>query len=222
MPHLVDTLSRLKSHGIDFNFALDIGAHHGEWFKRFKTVYSSTDVLSIEANKENIPFLSQVNPNCRELCLGSLEEVRSFFLPNPLLCKDNTGASLYKEGLKFYEGAREVAVNVVTLDGLGLSPDFIKLDVQGAELDVLTGGLKTFTQCKALQIEISVCEYNISSPTPSRLIAFLYQNGFELETVFDVVSFNGRVSHLDALFVGPELSFLRRDLSFINKLIEGG
>jgi len=40
----------------------------------------------------------------------------------------------------------------VTLDSLGLDPDVVKIDVEGAELDVLRGGVETLYRCKPIVV----------------------------------------------------------------------
>ncbi len=56
----------------------------------------------------------------------------------------NTGDSYYQETTKIYEGFQPIRVPTITLDELidkhNLPiPDFIKLDTQGSELDILKG-----------------------------------------------------------------------------------
>ena len=42
-------------------------------------------------------------------------------------------------------------------------PDFIKIDVQGAEIDILRGGLNTIKHAKRMIIELQHTEYNLGA-----------------------------------------------------------
>ncbi|MEM8538383.1 MAG: FkbM family methyltransferase [Pseudomonadota bacterium] len=86
---------------------------------------------------------------------------------------DKTGvAALQNRQLKIT--ARQV--HTVTLDGyarrLGLYPDFIKIDVEGAEHNVLRGARETLAQAKAVMVEVS------TNPHPVQ--AILASAGFAL------------------------------------------
>ena len=39
-------------------------------------------------------------------------------------------------------------------------PDFVKIDVQGSEVDVITGGMNTFKSTSKLIVELQHTEYN--------------------------------------------------------------
>lgn len=66
---------------------------------------------------------------------------------------------------------RQLEVSIRTLDSLGLEPDFIKLDVQGAELAVLRGGTDT--------IERRLPGFLIEAPRKHDEIAYLQKLGYE-------------------------------------------
>lgn len=56
---------------------------------------------------------------------------------------------------------------IQTLDSFGYHPDLIVMDVDGAELDVIKGGLQTFSQCP---ISIIECEDAESRPQIERIM----------------------------------------------------
>ena len=59
-------------------------------------------------------------------------------------------------------------------------PDLIKMDVQGAELDVLKGAATTLSHCKDLILELQKVEYNKGAPLRDEVIAYLDSLGFSL------------------------------------------
>ena len=52
-------------------------------------------------------------------------------------------------------------------------PDFIKIDTQGSELDILRGGEKTISNCSLIYLECPIIEYNMGSPNLSEYIEYL-------------------------------------------------
>jgi hypothetical protein len=66
------------------------------------------------------------------------------------------------------------------------SYDFIKLDTQGSELDIMKGGQKTLDNAKYILIETSVVEYNENAPLKEEIFNYLSSIGFKpLEMVED-------------------------------------
>lgn len=62
-----------------------------------------------------------------------------------------------------------------------LKPDFLKVDVEGADLDVLKGGLNTLeNSIMGLQIEVSFIERHKGAPFFRETDAFLQERGFAL------------------------------------------
>ena len=101
-----------------------------------------------------------------------------------------TGASLYRERSIHYlrEKSRDLAVTTRRLDILARehqlpSPDLIKLDVQGAELDVLNGAGAALENCSALIIELSLVQGNEGGPLAAEVIAGIDKLGFKCADV---------------------------------------
>ncbi len=92
----------------------------------------------------------------------------------------DVGASIYRETTQWGNNAVEITLPMITLDSLGKRFDWIKLDVQGAELDVLMGGLETMKHAMVIELELSVMRYNENSPSASETISWMWNNGFEL------------------------------------------
>jgi hypothetical protein len=101
---------------------------------------------------------------------------------------------------------RQVCVQVETLDSLlsceGINaPALLKIDVQGAELDVLRGGAATVRAARPdVLIEVSFLELYEGQPTAHQLFEWLLDCGYGLERVGSVSTHRGLVVQADFLF----------------------
>jgi hypothetical protein len=81
---------------------------------------------------------------------------------------------------------------------------FLKLDVQGYELEVLRGGAGVLSTAEALLLEVAVLPVNEGAPTFAEVIRFLEDRGF---IVYDICTLFRRP--LDAALVQLDVIFLR-------------
>lgn len=63
-------------------------------------------------------------------------------------------------------------------------PDLLKLDVQGAELDVLKGALECLTSASHVILELQKVEYNQGAPLKDTVIEWMQQQGFQCLGMF--------------------------------------
>jgi hypothetical protein len=89
-------------------------------------------------------------------------------------------------------------------------PLFLKLDVQGAELDILKGGGKALSLAELIQLEVPFASYNEGAPTAAEVVAFMDSRGFVLFDVVGFVRYRDDLLQADFLFVREE-SRLRRN-----------
>ena len=74
-------------------------------------------------------------------------------------------------------------INTVTLDSLTLKLDFIKLDTEGSELEILEGGKETLKNILGISIEVAFRELFQGQPLFSEVDSFLRKQGF---TLYDI------------------------------------
>ena len=151
---------------------------------------------------------SQSNPNLKDFAISHTHTVFSnaFFISATLA----TGASLYKENTDWYSDGKykTITVPTKTLDNCdyfnGESIDLIKIDVQGAELDILNGGEKTIKNTKYVLSEVSLVEYNEGAPLIGDVIDKMKEYGFNMLDIIEYHSFptlyKGAIFQIDILF----------------------
>ena len=67
-----------------------------------------------------------------------------------------------------------------TLDSFNIYPDFIEMDTEGCELDILQSGVETLKSCIGLEVEVSFIQERIGSPLFADVDTFLREQGFNL------------------------------------------
>lgn len=185
--------------------AIDIGAHVGDFTNTLLYFFPKCEIQMVEANKYCEPYLQKINQPYNILALSDRGGISNLFIEkiNPI----GTGASLYKENTEWYdEGNYELLeVKLDTLDNLSYFPDelidFIKLDVQGSELDILNGGRKTIKRTKYVLIEVSLIQYNQGAPLMDTIVNKMKEFEFKIEDILDYQKLpNGQIFQLDILF----------------------
>jgi FkbM family methyltransferase len=171
----------------NFNSVLDIGAHHGNFYRKLSKIKNIEKWFLIEANKNCEGHLAILNVPYKIAMLS--DSVKS--LPYYQHKFDNTctGNSYYRE-LSHHYSDENIIVDILTTNTLdeivnGERYDFIKIDTQGAELDILSGGLKTLEGAKLVLLETSVIPYNKNAPLQKDVIDFMRSYGFDNYKVID-------------------------------------
>ena len=194
----------LKKHKV--KSIIDIGAHIGEYAKLMWDIDPDFNIFSIEANEMCKNDLLSVNKNSIISCVSDIETTKTFYQRKTnYIC---TGCSIYRENTQHYSDDVIVTTDIPTqtLDMIlktyqeNVVFDFLKMDTQGSELDILKGATNTIDNIKLIQAETDVSGYNIGVPSQGIVIAFLKERGFELIGVLDQVVWDGKLLQEDLLF----------------------
>ncbi len=174
---------------------LDIGASIGQSALSFRIFNRRSPILSLEPLPEHrgdLRFVGRLIRGQRFLMVGAAEESRTATLFVPMLDSyelpaeaslhrgdaENVIEQLAAQGEDPARlGLKEVTVELRRLDELELEPQFVKIDVEGAELGVLEGMRETIRRCyPVLMIE--------KSERAPRVIELLAEDGYS-PFVFD-------------------------------------
>jgi FkbM family methyltransferase len=180
-------LEKIKIY-FDPNSILDIGANVGQFYAFAKNVFPSSNIFSIEASKECEEALKSVNPNYYIALLAKDNSEYNFYSLKSI--PTNTGNSIYKETTGLYDGdnLNIIKQNGVKLDDLFTSEsyfDLIKIDTQGSELDIISGGSQICSKAKGILLEVSLTQYNENAPLYDDVILFMDNFGFKVAEVLD-------------------------------------
>jgi len=184
------------------NNILDIGANIGDFNLYSQHFFPNAYIYSIEGNKTCENCLKDRNLNYKICLLGSKKDTAIFYKNK--LEPTSTGNSLYRELTPHFcdENVIEELSQIETLDDIlaysDIVFDFIKIDTQGSEIDILKGGLKTLNKAKAVLLEVSYKPYNLNSPLEDEVISFMKIYGYE---TIEELAHNPNVGQRDLLFI---------------------
>jgi FkbM family methyltransferase len=184
---------------------LDIGAHTGDFTRDLTRLAPNCDVIMVEANPNCEPYLQKLKYGYDIVALSNKQGKAELFVEKANAI--GTGTSLYRENTEWYADGKfeNVEVELDTLDNRSYFADevidLVKLDVQGAELDILEGGRKTITRSKYVLIETSLVVYNHGAPLVDAIVPKMKEYGFYMEDILDYLKFNkNQISQMDILF----------------------
>jgi hypothetical protein len=88
---------------------------------------------------------------------------------------------------------------------------FLKLDVQGAEIEILRGSRDTLAKVEVIQLEVALLPYNDGAPLAADVLSFMNERNFKLYDIAGFVRVNGRdLVQMDMIFARAD-STLRPD-----------
>ena len=188
---------------------VDVGAGRGAWTRQLLAVAPGAAGLLVEAQLEMQPALAALSADHRSLdvriaVVGARKaDVAPFYIV--LGDEHRSGSSLRRELTR--HPMVERTLPVVTLDevvegsSLARRPiALMKLDVQGSELDVLSGAPRTLGRTSFVQLEVSFVAYNEGAPMVEDVIGEMLRFGFVPVDLFDRRYASGRLLQADVLF----------------------
>lgn len=204
-----EKLYKLKDRGFQPDNILDIGAHVGDMTLVLKEVWPYADLLSVDANPYVEEVLKQKGLNyIIKTFSNSVGQEKDFWVSTEWLL--SSGNSLYREKTPSFsdEKCKTIKVTTDTLDNYfknGEKFDFIKIDTQGSELDILSGGKTLIKNAQYILSEVPIHEYNDGAYTFDQMFSFMMEQGFVIDDIFDSHYNNkGILMQIDILFKRKE------------------
>jgi FkbM family methyltransferase len=202
----------------DIRSVLDVGAYKGGFSRRVLNLYRGATVHAFEPNPEAFNELKANMLGNSEFYVYNLAVSSHTGTLNLNINRNPATSSALLESqhgrryfAKFLETIKCMEVEAVTLDqwsesSLNKAVDFIKVDVQGLDLEVLKGAQRLLeTSVKAVLVEVQFIKLYDECFNYYELFSFLEERGYQLFQVYDLRSSSeGRLLWGDALFVRPE------------------
>ena len=216
--HSLDgVLQQVKSTGFAPATVIDVGAAMGSFTSTCHKYFPEAQYLLIEPLKEYLPALTKV---VQTIPRASYDMKAASASESPVVLNvhdDFVGSSLYREveeGTGVNGVPREVPA--VSLDRLvgqrqAQPPYMIKVDVQGAELDVLSGAEMTLRRAELVVLEVSLFQFFQGAPLFCDVVGHMKSHGF---VPYDLAGLqyrpiDGALSQVDVVFVKEQGLFRR-------------
>jgi FkbM family methyltransferase len=197
--------------------ALPLGKNEG--FHFLLEIFPGSRIIAFEVDHglcENLNKKAQSGLKYYPVALGRTEEKRHFYQTMHPMC-----SSLYRPNEKLLDLYNNLEVarlkSVGTMDTVSLdnfvsthdigSVDFIKIDIQGAELEVFEGGVSTLKNTLAIVSEVEFVPLYEDQPLFGDVCAFLAGQGISFHKF---LGFSGRT--LKPLILQNDLNFATQQL----------
>jgi FkbM family methyltransferase len=204
-------LAELKAEGYAPRTLLDVGAHVGTFSHGFLQYFPDCVPTLIEPNPYCADTLNGLGFEWHAVAASNKSGRATLFLTREWL--QSTGVSLYRENTQHFRDEVIVRHEVETrrIDDLfsGRRFDFVKIDTQGAELDVLRGGESVLRQANYILVEVSLVDYNAGGARAEAVFAQLREMGFRCA---DVTEFHRLANVQGGNLLQLDFLFRRRDV----------
>ena len=189
VPHI----NYLENMDADPKVVYDIGSCVLHWQRHAKRIWNNSQIFLFEANRDVKKLYDKLGLTYHLGVLSDQDNKAVKFYKDPM---NLGGNSYYKENTVHYNETHAITEVAQTLDSIVEQnnwplPDLIKIDVQGAEIDVLKGAEKCLANCKDIVLEAQHVEYNIGAPGVEQVIEYMQSIGFELVEKFNIGGVDG-------------------------------
>jgi len=223
-------LEDLRARNFRPAFIVDVGANHGDWSRAARAAFPGARLLLIEPVKALAPELEafvRETPGAKFLAAGAgaipgeldLTEILTADgqpTPGSTFSRNESGSVAPPSDKQ----VRRVKVPVVSLDSLldsgelPQTPDLVKIDVEGYELEVLKGCHRLLGVTEMFILEVSLLSF-WGQPVFHEMVAYMAAHGY---AVYDFAGFNrrpldGALGLIDVCFV-RQASPLRREARY--------
>lgn len=191
LPHQHQEYLKINKH-IEPKVIYDIGSCVLHWSRHAKEVWPDSKIYHMDANYDLKPLYDKLNLDYFLGVLSSESNKEVDFYYDPY----NLGGNSYYKEREAYSEIRSEKRPTVSLDDLMETynwekPDLIKMDVQGAELDILKGATKALATCSDLILECQHADYNENAPKVQEVVEYLEKTGFKLISNFTSTNVDG-------------------------------
>lgn len=195
-------LRHVASLGFQPKVIYDIGAATGEWSRMAHGIWPNAKIVGFEPNARERPHLEATKRDIptfdyRQCFLGKERKVVEYF-------DNDTQTSLLDDSAKGVKTKSEMRVlDEMIASGEIPPPEFLKLDVQGFELEVLSGGERAMASAEAALLEVNVYHLSPGQPVVMDVLEFMRARGFEWYDVMGLLRrpADDAMSHWDFFFV---------------------
>lgn len=203
-----DVWKIIKNIGMEPDLIIDVGAARGNWTLDMLNLYPESKYLMFDPLQENelaLKRISESYPKVKYHCcaLGEIQGELEFNVHS------NQSSKYSSEW-----GGQKRIVPLKTLDSFFTTESdknnvYLKMDVQGSELDVLAGAEKIINYCKIVQAEVFFRKVYDGAPVAHEIIKYFAEKGFRIFNIVDAIK-----RHKDGALLQADIFFVSDDILF--------
>jgi FkbM family methyltransferase len=211
VPSLHWSLQNLKKKGFTPANVVDIGAYEGGWTKDFLEVYPQANILMIEAQQKKEPILKKVKTNFPNIdyaiaLVSSDDNLEVNFLENETASHIN-----FNKNEKLKNIVKTKSLETILSEKNKPFPNFLKLDVQGHEIEVLKGCTNVLKTVEICLLEVTLIKLGDNDVLFTELNNFMDSKGFQ---VYDITQFMRRP--FDKAMYQMDVLFIKKESDYVN------
>jgi FkbM family methyltransferase len=195
------SLEQMKRFGFSPLRILDVGAFQGDWARMCSRVFPEAHITCIEPQDSQQESLGKLVWEGKKIKIiqALLGRTENHAVP---FNEIGSGSSVFHENQEKSKSKPMRTIDALIKCGEIAPPQFLKLDVQGYEIEVLDGWDKGFEECEAIQLEISLLPLILKAPFLHEVVAYLYKRGFVMFDLTELIRSpsDGAVWQIDGLF----------------------
>ncbi len=207
---LFNFYSILKNIGFDPKHIVDVGANHGTWTREAMKFFPDAYYTLLEPQegmRNSVKDLLEHNEKVSFNQVGAGSEEGSFKFT--IADRDDSCSFIYSEEEAKKMGFAQIEVPIVTLNSFLIekklpSPDIIKIDAEGLDLEVLKGASEFFGSTELFLVEAAVVNDRVDNDI-FEVMSFMKEKGYKL---FDITDLNRPHRHKVLWLV--ELVFIKK------------
>ncbi len=215
VPEIPLALERLSQAGFKPTQIFDVGAYKGEFAQYCFEVWPNAKVACFEAQEDQVVQLKQLSNQNSNLQVFPIL-IGSKIKEKVALHKAETASSVLCEQIEqnfpvtFHQ--MQTVDKIVQENFRDYPPDFLKIDVQGYELEVLKGAEKSLDKIQVILAEVNLLDIHKNVPLLSDIVTWLNDRDW---VAYDICGLTRRpldqaLWQADFIFV-PRNSSLRSD-----------
>lgn len=193
------------NNNIDIKVIYDVGASNGSWSLEVQREFKNSKFVLFEANQNYRAALDDTGFCHFPYLLAEKTEQRLFY------GADDHGDSLYRDKSKKYQQISAQPMQAYALDDVISDhsleiPDFLKIDTQGSEIEILKGAKRTLEGVSFLYLECPILNCNEGAPNILEYLEVASSNNFVPVQIGEIHRTNNDyLVQIDILFANSSL-----------------